>query len=83
MNKLKNTLISILLVVAVCFVFSLQFDRLTGDRQRRYEIGYIEGYDKGRLSMKTEFEDQMQVIKHARKMVKAGFEIGDKIKANK
>jgi hypothetical protein len=58
--------------------FSFQVQRLSGDKQRSLDIGYLEGYRDGRDTMKIEFEDQMKAIKHSRKLRKLGFEIQDK-----
>ena len=77
MKNLRKWMINGILICGLLFMFSLQGQRFTGDRQRSYDMGYLEGYKEGRHVMKIEFEDQMKAIKHARKMRKAGFEIGD------
>ena len=77
MTKLRSFLTTVVLVLAVGFVFSQQAIRFTGDRQRAYELGYLEGYEKGRESMNKEYEESLTAVKHARKLTKAGYEISD------
>ena len=77
MKNLRKHLLEGILVCILLFVFSLQAQRFTGEKQRSFDIGYLEGYKDGRTAMKIEFEDQMKAIKHARKMARMGFEIDD------
>ena len=75
MKKLRSFLTTVVLVLAIGFVFSQQSLRLTGDRQRTYELGYLEGYEHGRETMNKEYESFMKAERHARKLTKAGYEI--------
>lgn len=75
MKKAMSFLATGILACLLITAFSYQAVVITGDKQRCLDIGYLDGYQDGRDTMKKEFEDQLKVVKHARQLTKAGYEI--------
>jgi len=77
MKKLRELLITGIMVCVLFAAFSYQSIRVSGEKQRQLDIGYLAGYADGKEAMGKEYDDQLKAIKHARKLTKAGYEIVD------